>query len=152
MSDDIEAFLRRAAQRRKEQAGRKAAPAPKPRPEYTDSRSERKIRQAPPEEVYVEAEIVDDQAGLSQLSNRHLQGDHLANSVGQADDKMDAHIQKVFDHNVGHLAHDTPPTASETLADGDIAKTLISMLQSTHGVQQAFLLREIIDRPEHRWD
>ncbi|QDS89785.1 hypothetical protein EC9_39850 [Rosistilla ulvae] len=152
MADDIEAFLRRAAQRRKEQAARKAAPAAKSRPEYTDSRAERTIRQVRPEEVVVEAEIVDDSAGISDLSSRHLQADHLANTVGQADDKMEAHIQKVFDHQVGRLASEPSEPVIHSVVDDDIAKTLISLLQTPQGVQQAFLLREIIDRPEHRWD
>ncbi|QDV70290.1 hypothetical protein Poly24_40100 [Rosistilla carotiformis] len=152
MSDDIEAFLRRAAQRRKEQAAKKAAPVAKPRPEYTDSRAERKIREIRPEDL-VEPEIVEDySAGISQLTNRHLQGEHLANAVGQADDKMDAHIQKVFDHQVGQLPNDPAPSAAQSIAEGEIAKTLIALLQSSQGVQQAFLLHDIIERPTHRWD
>ncbi|QDV57720.1 hypothetical protein [Rosistilla oblonga] len=153
MSDDIEAFLRRAAQRRKEQAARKAAPTAKPRPQYTDSRAERKIREQQVEEI-VEPEIIEQADGFSQLSSRHLQAEHFAGGVGQADDKMDAHIQQVFDHQVSKLASEPADVSSQSqaLADGEIAKALIDMLQTSNGVQQAFLLREIIERPTHRWD
>ncbi|MEZ6090948.1 MAG: hypothetical protein R3C05_23595 [Pirellulaceae bacterium] len=152
MADDIEAFLRRAAQRRKEQAGRKQPAPPRPRPEYTDSRTERQVQRERPEDIVVEAELIDDTAGLSQLAGHHLKNEHLASQIEMADEKMEAHLTKVFDHSVGKLGPGQSFDASQAMAEGDIAKTLISLLQSPQGLQQALLLREVIDRPTHRWE
>ena len=65
---------------------------------------------------------------------------------------MEAHLNKVFDHSISNLSTEPVFDASEALADGDMAKTLIAILQSPHGMKQALVLREIIDRPTHRWE
>lgn len=150
MADDIEAFLRRAAERRKQQAGRKPTAAPRPRPEYTDSRRERHVKQVQPEDVVIQAELVDD-GSLGGLSNRHLQDTHLAETVENADENMDAHIQQVFDHQVGRLSHRDQQPTSDVALSGDLTQAIILMLQSPQGLQQAILLSEIFERPIDRW-
>ena len=45
-----------------------------------------------------------------------------------------------------------PASAAPGLAlSGNMAEDLIRMLRKPGGIQQAILLREVLDRPEHRW-
>lgn len=156
MADDIEAFLKRAAERRKsQQGGQPARPQAAPaQPVPTPQRPQAFQPQATPAPMItrVEPEVIDaelvDEEDFSRLTDRHLQDRHLAQEVGLADDKMDAHIHEVFDHRVGRLAH---RKRANPLAQESTAAMLMELLQSPQGLQQAVLLREIFDRPDHRW-
>ena len=45
-----------------------------------------------------------------------------------------------------------PPSPGVAPAlSGDLAADLLRMLRQPGGIQQAILMREILDRPEHRW-
>ena len=158
MSDEIEAFLRRAAARRQQRQGgqqqRPAAPPP---------------RTLVPEiqiiEPAAEAEIVEAQPVRERtVGGQHLDtGDfaerasHMGERVGQADDKMEAHLQQVFDHKVGRLASSRKsdlqpqPATTATPTPGTASSDIAAMLRSPQSIRQAIILSEILAPPESRW-
>ena len=98
--------------------------------------------------------VARDLAGTQQIANNIR---HLGEEVDQADDKLTAHLQQVFDHKVGHLkARATqsvsaplpgPAAAGPTLSSSDLAQ----MLGSPQQLRNAIILSEILHRPEERW-
>ena len=153
MADDIEEFLRRAAQRRKQKANQSAEPPRRPKPEYSNARTERQVEVI--EADVVEAKVIEEPS-IGSLSSRHLRDSHLAEKVSLADDKMDEHIHQVFDHQVGGLASSSqsdrmPDETADDKVPENYVDALVGMLSSSTGLQQAILVREIFDRPTHRW-
>jgi hypothetical protein len=164
--DEVEEFLRRAAARRAQAAakGRPAAPqsqqpfAPPPPP-----------RRPPPELIPIEAEVVDaelaDTNRVSSLVDRDLAGtqeiaEHtrrLGAEVDLADDKLEAHLQQVFDHRVGQLKTRAGDSVPQTLAGpsagapGLSSSDLARLLMSPQQIRNAIVLGEILRRPEERW-
>jgi len=146
MSGDLEDFLKRAAERRQAKAVEKK-PSSKPAPpQYSDRRSER----VPPEvqDEIVEATIVAEVASDG-LSARRAEQEHR--------DEQARHHAKPA---IVEAKPQEPETASFYELDssgtnlnavGFSAADLIMLLRQPGGVQQAILLREILDRPEHRW-
>jgi hypothetical protein len=146
MADDLEAFLRQAARRRA-------------------AKKRRKIEIL--EQPVAEAEIVDSKppvAPPTRPSPTHpakppsqfeARAAELGSKVGQADDVMEARLHDTFDHQIGGLRELTPEPAAARGSSGvdasmEIAK-LVRILQDPDSIRQAIILREIIDRPEHRW-
>lgn len=131
MPDDVEDFLRRAAQRRRAGAAAKreaAKPVRRVRPQYSNSRTERQVGLVDDAEEILMAEVVpDDTVSTSSYSAR---------SVDQA-------IAAPGGSNANQPG---PDQAAETLL-----AELSRALQSPKGIRQAILMREILDRPEHRW-
>lgn len=142
MPDDIEEFLRRAAQRR---AGRRPPVEPAPAP----------ARPNPPRRI--EPEIVD--AEPIQDLPKHLaqyldttsfqqRAAHLAEEVDQADEKVEAHLHETFDHTVGDL---TGKPASEPARPAAAPDSLLHQLARPGNLRQAIIFSEIFRRPEERW-
>ncbi len=147
MAGDLEDFLRRAAERRKAKAAqqqqqqpqqrRQPAPPRRPQPEYTDRRAERIVRPEP--EPVLVAEIVEDP-----LAERRRK---LAEAK-KAAAKAQAEAAKKAKRSGAAAPRSSGATPALT---GDVAGDLIKILQHPGGLRQAILLREILDRPEHRW-
>ncbi|MEM9827051.1 MAG: hypothetical protein AAF958_10705 [Planctomycetota bacterium] len=173
MSNDLEDFLRRAAQKRHagEVARReeKSRPPRRPLSEYSDARSERVIRPSPEEaEEVILAEVVPTTRTTvqtkprRQASNSRSQGQG-ARSQGQgarghqqASPQAGSRGDAVAAAMASMGGEPTAPMqdeahAADTGQQNTTAKDLVQMLRSPQGIRQAFLLREIIDRPEHRW-
>ncbi len=144
MSNDLEDFLRRAAQRRQAKAQPQAVPL-RPKPEYTSHHAERlTTHHQAGEEEPLEAIIVNEQAEDPYAMQRRRIADAqalAAKEAGYAAQRL-AKIQR-------SIASQSP--AGDYKLSGNIAADLMQMLRSPGGIQQAILLREIIDRPEHRW-
>src|SRR6478752_7148723 len=122
MKDDVEDFLRRVAQMRaaaeaqaKGQQRPPSKPAPQPAPTLPPARLV-PVREAPGSIRPVEAEIVDAELAESggrvarrvakDLSGAEQIAEHtrrLGEEVDAADDKMQAHLHQVFDHQIGRL-------------------------------------------------
>ena len=149
MSGDLEDFLRRAAERRKakaEASGQQAQPqrTQQRKPQYSDSRTERMARQFDDEEIVI-AEIVEDPREESSWDRRHREIEEAKQAAAQAQKevakqkkKLKAQPSAVKDGNV--------PEVTDNSADA-----LLRLLRSSGGVRQAVIIREILDRPEHRW-
>ncbi|MEM9366538.1 MAG: hypothetical protein AAGD07_11125 [Planctomycetota bacterium] len=122
MSRDLEEFLRRAAELRQQKAAEeqsRAQPVRAPRP-YSDRTRERRqmAEQELAEDVVLAAEVVDESDAIVAETV----------DVSYARQKPDA------------MVSDSPA--------GSPAAELIEMLKSPGGLQKAFLMREILDRPK----
>jgi hypothetical protein len=168
MADDLEAFLRQAAQRRAQrQAGvaRPAAPAPPPpkrplapaptAPAPRAPLAPPPARSTPPNPV-VTAEVVRPPE-TSRLGTRvntsgfDQRAGQLGEEVGLADEHMDAHISEKFDHHVGSL--DAGDAQQGGAGAGDLTfdvNELVAMLKEPQSLRYAVLLSEILNSPHFR--
>jgi hypothetical protein len=151
MSNEIEEFLRRAAQRR-------AARQPPPDIEILDTPVDVEIVEAEPVVAEDVATHVAKHLNTREFSERTS---HLGEHVGMADDDMDAHLHQKFDHKLGRLggalksqvsdsdasAYEQPQAAPASSGATEIAK----LLRTPQNVRNAIVLSEILTRPEHRW-
>lgn len=153
MAGDLEDFLKRAAERRaqkQQQAGGAARPAPKPRPQqqprqqpqqqYTQAKRERQIRQ-PVQEAIPVAEVVDPNSSLAERREK-------ARSKKRSDDARErvARQQRAIHETDGPIDRGVI-----SVAGGTSVEQLLDLIQRPGGMQQAFILKEIFDRPEERW-
>lgn len=152
MSGDLEDFLRRAAQRRRNKAaegqgtprqGQQNAPGPKRgRPEYSNRKTERMVAPAEADEVLM-AEIVEQaddsvSARLQRLEESKRAAARAEQELAEKRSKARAATGKA------EIANAMPPTRNAT-------QDLLAMLRRPDGIRQAVLLNEILNRPEHRW-
>jgi hypothetical protein len=167
MARDIEEFLRRAAERRKQnqQGGGKPPVArpvsPPPRkpitersvvvPEVVTPLPSQQPRPLPSETpTYIGNESVADHV------RRHIDvtdvtehASHLAEVIENADERMEAHLDKVFDHDVGRLGtgQGTTDELNRDVASNAIAEDLLELFQSPKSIRQSILVAEILKRP-----
>jgi hypothetical protein len=141
MSGDLEEFLRRAAERRRERAAQQQAqqeaqqPHRRPRPEYTDRQAERVARA-------MEAMAADDEPLMGKPSGEEASSEALP----------EAHVPPP-----SPPAPPSPPLESPAgqvgLPTSEVSsKQLMEWMRTPAGLKQAILIREILDRPTHRWD
>jgi hypothetical protein len=149
MAGDLEDFLRRAAERRQQKAAQQPAPAPAPRqrPEYSDRRTER-VARVPDDEVLI-AEVVE--PPRASPAPTPAGSDYEARlrkikDTKEAAAKVEANLAK----RNKKLKEAQARVAASSSANP--AENLVRLMQQPGGIQQAILLREILDRPEHRWD
>lgn len=169
MADDLEAFLRQAAQRRAQRQAppqRPAAPAQRPAatvrpaeptappPAAARAPSPGKAVSPAPQPEVVEAEVVEARQ-ISRVGTRvntvgfQRRASQLGEEVGLADEHMDAHIAQRFDHQVGSL--DLGDSAHAAAGAGETAydlNELIAMLQDPRTLRHAIVLSEILRRPQ----
>ena len=177
MPGDLEDFLKRAAQRREQNANRQQQqqPAQRPaaRPEYTDSRRERQVGPVDDEEEVFVAELAPSrpQAPTRPVTPPRPTPSTIARPVPMetnplppaqpvespvfpaASDVFAKRAESVFDHNVGKL--DTSPQfagiqpAKENVAS--VAHPIVELFRNPQNIAQAVMMREILDRPTDRW-
>ena len=170
MSGDLEDFLKRAAERRQAKAAQQKQSAPPKRvpPQYSDRRTERAPRPVPEAEI-VEAQVVPaasaDNVVVAQTVTENQARSSQANRSGRrkavkanakAPSRIASEAKSGATASAGGNSNSRPyaqPTASTDSKQpvGFSAEDLVAMLKRPGGVQQALLLREILDRPEHRW-
>jgi hypothetical protein len=160
MPGDLEEFLKRAAERRaaKQQeggggaaprgggqgGGGQAAPRRRPRPEYTDAKRERQIREPVEEEPIPVAELVE---SLNPLAEQQRQVAEAKRRAEEARRRLEQEQEKLGVEDEGEQ-----PSGRQTAAmTGTPIQQLFQMLRHPEGVQQAFLLKEILERPADRW-
>lgn len=178
VDEEIENFLRRAAQQR---AGQQPQPRPAPQPAAPPApAAPRTLVERPavlpslpsttrrPSDL-VQVEMVDEEdegAGMKGLTvsehvQRHLdtrsfesRASHLT-KVDQADEQLSAHLHQTFDHEVGTLAARTQK-AKEIAAAAATAATsskitasgVFALLKDRNSLRNAIILQEILRRPE----
>jgi len=148
MAGDLEDFLRRAAQRRQQKAQQQkqqqaaAAAARREPPQYSDRRTERVTRPVELDEPVLTAQIVEDGSASQIEAMRRLEDAKHANKLAKRKAKRE---QKES------MASEAKRTNTGSESAGNPAEELVRLLRSPGGIQQAILLREILDRPEHRW-
>ena len=150
MAGDLEEFLKRAAERRaqkQQQGGGKparpaaAAPKPRPKPEYSDSRRERQVQQRAEEAIPV-AEVVQPVNPLAEQEKR----------LAIAKQKADAAREAMAAQQEAIHRPQAKDRGSFMISGGSPAQQLLDLIKRPGGMQQAFLLREILERPEDRWN
>lgn len=174
MSGDIEDFLRRAAQRRQARQGNKPqAPPQRRRPEYTDARRERLPSRPAEDDDLVVAEVVEEPMGRKLAELRRAQEQAMREAAAAAETRRVS--ERVADHSLtprvdsnartgrgdvpvtplaGGLAKPSVTDATEPpdeFVDPLTLEELRESLLTPHGLRNAVLMREILDRPEHRW-
>lgn len=145
MSGDLEDFLRRAAQRRQAKAAqeRQQASAAEKRqpPQYSDRKRERVVDAVIVDDV-PEAELVQDDTNSLAARQRKLAESKKAAAEAEAAAKKRASSVRQSRRSQAAVAH---------VLSGNPSEDLLNLIKSPGGIRQAILLREILDRPEHRW-
>jgi len=163
MAGDIEDFLRRAAQRRQQKSASSSQQQP-PLPR------QRQLERAVEPEIIVEAvEVVEPDIlrgeTVAQHVTEHIESSgfgerlsHLGEEVDRSDDRMEAHLHEVFEHELGQLGTQTSVAEDSTLDDDSTvtkpeepALDILSMLSKPDSIQNAIILSEVLNRPENRW-
>ncbi len=183
MADNIEDFLRRAAERRKAAAGgqgqqRPAQPAPSvtpptiaepiqpiapemqrplssEQPQRQQNRPKQQQKSQRQNSPRQNQQRPDAPRPQPQQANRQLQSTYSDNdmanqSVEQTAARMEEHIHQAFDHQVGALNAGAQSTLGNETGEVDI-QTILKLLQQPTGLMTALVLREVLDRPVHRW-
>jgi len=174
MRDEVDEFLRRVAQMRaaaeaqtKAQQQRpvpeKPPAPPRPAPPQRLSPARQEVAYVEPAEAQVvDVEISDRVEGFNRRVAQDLRGSeqiaehtrHLGEEVDRADDKLEARLHQVFDHQIGQLKKSTMEAAailtSDPASEGT-ARDMLQMLRSPQSVRDAIVMAEILRRPEDRW-
>lgn len=161
IESEIEAFLRQA---------RGEAPPQAPAVQPIADEPVRKLVNEPMEVQPIEVEPIEPGRGFGRDLATHVQ-DHIGNdSISQrdaqlgdhvelADERIEQHLEEVFDHEVGHLAHfehvDTKITDGtdavsweEAVEKASMASDIAAMMKSPDSLRKMFIVTEIFRRPE----
>lgn len=166
MAKDIEEFLKMAAQRRAEQKRKEAAaagqPLPPPPPVPPQQPIQRPPVVRPPQPLSQPPKPAQRKTGQKKVAPKatgnvrpsikpEKVAEHarrLGEEVGLADDKMDAHIQDTFSHDVATLGASSPALdPAQRTGKQSVAAELKKMLTSRQSIRQAIILSEILNRP-----
>lgn len=159
-TDEVEEFLRRAAQlRRRPQAG---PPPAAPKPQRAKSKPPRQ-RPAPPRPVVAtfapqeqtpRGESVAEHVAR-QLSAREFEvrASHMVDDLAQADEARERHMAQTFQHQLGQLARNAPgpAAAADAARDTPAAAANVPALagfSSIDDLRRAILVNEILRRPQ----
>jgi hypothetical protein len=173
MNDEVENFLRRVAQMRAEAEQGKAQPRPAPPPKQPPKRREPKPLPPPARLVPartempilqpVEVEVVDAELAVrGDNVGRHVaeherrteqiaeHARHLGEQVDLADDKLEAHLHDVFDHQLGRLKKSNIEAGHQgrQAANDLTASQIQQMLLTPQSIRDAIILGEILRRPQ----
>jgi hypothetical protein len=186
IEQEIEAFLKKgqgkpaaersnaermAAERSKEQRDLRSREQRKPpaRRPKTPVRAEARANRPPRPPVPPTLEGVAPGESVTSHVQRHVvaggvgtRDPRLAESIGQADERIESHLQNVFEHRVGRLgqtdraergiSQGTDAAVWETqTAVNPLAAQVHAMLASPDQVGAAIVLNEILRRPEEQW-
>jgi len=77
---------------------------------------------------------------------------HPAGDISHANERLEEHLHDAFDHDVGALEHQEDGVSGGPGQDKKVAQqSLLQMFRSKSALRNAILVREVFDRPEHRW-
>ncbi len=171
MAGDIEEFLRRAAQRRaqQQQQGPQKPQVRPPQPQRPKPAPPRPV-QILDAEIIEEVEIVEPRVLRGSSVAEHVKGhiregvfderlSHLGEEVDRSDDRMEAHLHDVFEHQLGALGARTARAADSSLDDDSPGQkrkparppNYLALLQNPATIRDAIILSEILARPTDRW-
>jgi len=156
MSGDLEDFLARAARRRAEKAevqrGQQVQSESRRnfqevQSQYSDRRRERVVLLTDDDDDIVEAEIVDD-AIMDAAIIKDTKA--IKSSLRDVSDSSALEDRNKSPKRTYQATSD--PQAGIRPAGGLSSLELVEMLSRPGGIRQAFLLKEIMDRPVRRWE
>ena len=160
LESEIEKFLQQARNRGPE--GPKADPGPRPqlppRPPAPPVPAAQPVR---PGDGFGQgvASHVKQHMGTDRIAERDA---HLAETIELADERVEQHLESVFNHDVGQIVH-KDDLASEIAEGTDVAAfeedtdqqvglstpaAIREMLQSPEDIRKVFIVSEILRRPE----
>jgi hypothetical protein len=164
LNAEIEQFLKRANQRRERsrresEPSLKAPPKPAPRTIAAPPAGQQPAKAAPA------ARQQRDLSTVAESVEKHLAGrgftqrtEHLADDIVRADAQMEEHLKSKFSHKVGRLGDEAaaaevmPATdAAPSAIPAEASSAMAALMANPQNVRQAFILGEILARPEHRW-
>jgi hypothetical protein len=177
MPDEVEQFLRRVAQMRAQAEAQAKGQQPPVAPQKKKPKAQRQQqaagqqsqpqlanRQFPASLSAMPAEIADPELSerpdrVARLVNDDLRGtqqiaDHtrrLGAEVDASDNKLQAHLHQVFDHQLGRLKSSSIETAlveSERSSSEMSLDQIRRLLLSPGSVRDALVMAEILKRPE----
>ena len=170
MKPAVEASLRRAAARRAQAEAKRRAEQQQAQQQAARPLPQRPapIARAPLQPVedvveIIDAEEADTTSRFSSTVSQHMRGTteiarHAASlgaEVDQADDKLEARLQRTFDHKLGQLKDTTTaatPQQIKQAADTAVTPLQIKgLLANPQSIRNAIVLSEILNRPEDRW-
>ena len=142
MAGNIEDFLRRAIQQK---LGKRL--------EEVEILPAGEVQQPPAAKVHElaeqdVAEHVTDHLDTTEYADR---ASHLGEEVGEADERLEEHLHEAFDHKLGTLKHEDLDPSSDKKSSESSPQGLQQLLRTKSALRNAIILREIIDRPDHRW-
>jgi hypothetical protein len=173
MRDEVEEFLRRAAQRRAQaEAKRRDQQAPQQQnPQQAPPQRLAPIQRAPlreqqlePVVEIIEAEEADAGSRLTSSVAQHLRGtteiarhaSSLGYEVDQSDERLEARLHKTFDHQLGSLKNTSTAApekvAMQTTEALAASMNLTRLLSNAQTIRNGIILSEVLARPEHRWE
>jgi hypothetical protein len=167
VNEEIEKFLRRAAQQQQGAAreARPAEPVAAPaapartlgrRPDVFSAPGKSPPLNAP----LVEVEIIDESPAAKSV------GDHVEryfehsqfkkrpdqfSKVDQADEDMAAHVHEVFDRQLGKLSGERSTTTAAAATMMPKPNQLVQMLRDPRSLRNAVIMHEILTPPESLW-
>jgi hypothetical protein len=175
---EIEAFLRKSLGQPEakpkpaaQQAGKskqRGGPAAKQPPAKQPPAPPRRLVRTEPLETEARSLAAE---SVAEHVERHIQRGgvvqrdaHLGEQLAQADERLESHLQDVFQHRLGTLAGDEgrPESAVDQGTDAGvwagrrsanpIAMELHELLSNPQKLQAAIVISEILRRPDDRWD
>lgn len=73
--------------------------------------------------------------------------------LGEAGDDVAEHVQDAFAHDLGHRDPMlSSPTAAKPIGGGSTANDLAAAFRDPAALRRLIVMREILDRPIHRWE
>lgn len=157
MLEEIEEFLRRAAEKRAEAMQPPGQQQRPQRPIKIDY-----VEPDIPDVEIIEPEIVDADlfpGSVSQHVAQHLDTSaygqstaRLGQKLGLADEKVEARLHRKFDHRLGALDPDDAMASDEP--DHQVPATpseIAKLLGSPKNIRNAIILNEILQPPRDRW-
>jgi hypothetical protein len=113
----------------------------------------------------IEVELADQTDRVGRSVEMHMRGtqqiaahtEQLGDEIELADDKLEQHLHQVFDHKVGDLKKSTmePAASSPSLgaqpAPPPAGASIAQLLASPQNLRSAFILSEVLKRPEENW-
>ena len=154
LANEIDQFVRQAAQRRAEGRPQPAVQRQDVRPQSAPRRPA--AAQPPVEAVPVELLQPLDESVRSNVAPQRigtLGSRRRERDVAQADENLKKHVPGVSNHRVGQLSGAPSENAGESgaIIPPAAAAGVAAMLTDPANIRQAIVLTEILQRPEHRW-
>ncbi len=163
MADDLEAFLRQAAQRRAQRKAPAATP-PAPRTPTPRTTQPKKTRPGPAQRAgrptqreVVEATVLPETSSRLEThvdtSEFEQRAEHLGEEVGLADEHLESHLHDKFDHQMGSLEESGRIPAGETREAAPLTPTdeIRQLLANANSLRDAIVLSEILSPLRPRW-
>jgi hypothetical protein len=167
LAGEIEAFLKRASEKRREKKVRKpaevkktvASPKPAPQPAQRLMQSDADAQGFELRSTQSVADHVQQRLDTRIFGERAA---HMVDDLAKQDAEREAHRKQVFDHQLGRLADTSVAAVIPSQAEAGQAATgagstaitpasIAALLANPENVKQAIVLNEILTRPERYW-